>query len=112
MSYNDYPGCSDSYDSNESPEQTALDAAYAERARVQSELDALCAEPSPWYVLGVYHADATQATTVRGLATDKRLRHIERLDVRIAALLLDINGDFPEDCGGFDPDAVIDAEWS
>ena len=110
MSY--YPGCDDNDDSNESPEQTALDAAYAERASVQSELDALCAEPSPWYVLGVYIPNAGDATTVRGLATDKRLRHIERLDVRIAALLLDINGDFPEDCGGFDPDAVIDAEWS
>lgn len=109
MSYNDYPGCSDSYDSDESPEQTELDAAYAERARVQSELDALCAEPSPWYVAGVYHSKAEDATVVRGLAIDKRMRELDRLDSWIARLRSD--SDFPEDVGGFDPDAVIDAEF-
>ena len=109
MSY--YPGCDDNDDLGDSPEIKAIDAAYAERARVESELAALCAEPSPWYVLGVYHANAADATTVRGLATDKRLRQLQRIDVRIAALLLDINDEFPDDVGGYDPDAVIDAEW-
>ena len=112
MSYNDYPGCSDSYDSNESPERTALDEAIAKRDRINAELTQLANEGDGYTVLGQFFARIDDARFMRGLAMDRRFRDVERLDAAIAALMTEIDGEFPVDVGGYDPDAVIDAEWS
>ena len=112
MSYNDYPGCSDSYDSNESPEQLALDAAYTKRQNAANELDALALEQRTHgrnIVQGVYYADHDRADIERGRITERCMSDMDRMDAEIARLTLD--DEFPEDVGGYDPDAVIDADW-
>lgn len=109
MAYNDYPGVSDSYDDERTPEQSALDAALDKRTRVQSELDTLQHEGDGYTVLGRFFPNIDDARFVRGLALDSRFRSLERLDATIARLMTEIE---PDDAAGFDPDAVADAEWT
>ena len=112
MSY--YPGCDDNDDRNESPEQLALDAAYTKRQNAANELDALALEQRATgrnIVQGVYYADQDRADRKRGEITERCMNDIDRLDATIARLSLADDDEFPEDVGGYDPDAVIDAEW-
>lgn len=111
MSY--YPGCDDNDDSSESPEQLALDAAYTKRANAAAELDALALEQRTHgrnIVQGVYYADHDRADIARGRITERCMSDMDRMDAEITRLTLD--DEFPADVGGYDPDAVIDAEWS
>lgn len=89
MAYNDYPGVSDSYDSDESIEQAQLNAAKLRRAGVRRELRELDAEGDGYTVLGRYYPNLDDARVVRGREVERRTRTLERLDATITALRIE-----------------------
>lgn len=95
--YNDYPGCSESYDDNRSIDQARLDYAMAKRAVDVDELGQLAAEGDSYTVLGHYHPNIDDARFVRGLAIDRRIRELARLDAAITAITIEILGDFEKE---------------
>ena len=107
--YNDYPGCSDSYDSNDSPEQSKLEAAHQKRCEILFELGELQHEASfdGHTALGVFHRNIDDARLVRALRMDRAFRDLDRLDETIKNLMLEAGP--VDDIEGWDPDALIDA---
>ena len=108
MSYNDYPGVSDSYDSNESPEMGKLDAARMKRLEILYELGELQHEASfdGHTALGVYHRNIDDARLVRALRIDRGFRDLDRLDETIKNLMLE--NEPCDDITGYDPDSILD----
>lgn len=62
---------------------TVLTMLEAERDTVVARLKAIAAEPSPWYVEGVYVADAADCAVRRGRLIDALMRQHDRLDTAI-----------------------------
>ena len=106
--YNDYPGVSDSYNSNDSIEMSKLEAAHAKRCEILFELGELQHEASfdGHTALGVFHRNIDDARLVRALRMDRAFRDLDRLDETIKNLMLETEP--CDDITGYDPDSILD----
>ena len=104
--YNDYPAISDSYDTDQSIDESMLDAAADARWATMEKLGELSREGDSDTVLGVYYRDIDRARIARGEAMERCFRDLDRFDSTITALYLELEMD---DAEGYDPDDVSEA---